>query len=79
MSHSHTALLVIDVQESFRQAPYFDESGLHAYLAAQQKLIDGAEAAGIPSSRFSMSMATGPLPKTAASSAHWRAFASSPP
>ncbi|WP_320195949.1 isochorismatase family protein [Agrobacterium rosae] len=48
MSHSNPALLVIDVQESFRQAPYFDESGLPAYLAAQQKLIDGAEAAGIP-------------------------------
>ncbi|KQO76940.1 isochorismatase family protein [Rhizobium sp. Leaf262] len=48
MSHSNTALLVIDVQESFRHAPYFEESGLPAYLAAQQKLIDGAEAAGIP-------------------------------
>lgn len=48
MSHEKTALLVIDVQESFRHAPYFEESGLPAYLAAQQKLIDGAEAAGIP-------------------------------
>ncbi len=48
MSHSNTALLVIDVQESFRHAPYFEESGLPAYLAAQQKLIDGAVAAGIP-------------------------------
>lgn len=48
MSQSNTALLVIDVQESFRHAPYFDESGLPAYLAAQQKLIDGADAVGIP-------------------------------
>ena len=48
MSHAKTALLVIDVQQSFRHAPYFDESGLPAFLAAQQKLIDGAEAAGIP-------------------------------
>ncbi|MBB3946637.1 nicotinamidase-related amidase [Rhizobium skierniewicense] len=48
MSHPQTALLVIDVQESFRHAPYFDENGLAGYLAAQQKLIDGAEAAGMP-------------------------------
>ncbi|WP_313615646.1 isochorismatase family protein [Agrobacterium sp.] len=48
MSHEKTALLVIDVQESFRHAPYFEESGLNTYLSAQQKLIDGANAAGIP-------------------------------
>lgn len=48
MSHEKTALLVIDVQESFRHAPYFEESGLNTYLSAQQKLIDGTNAAGIP-------------------------------
>ncbi|WP_332302102.1 isochorismatase family protein [Rhizobium sp. GR12] len=48
MSSSHTALLVIDVQESFRHTPYFEESGLAAYLEKQQALIDGAKAAGIP-------------------------------
>jgi nicotinamidase-related amidase len=48
MSSSHTALLVIDVQESFRHAPYFEESELAAYLEKQQALIDGARAAGIP-------------------------------
>jgi nicotinamidase-related amidase len=48
MSSSNTALLVIDVQESFRHAPYFDESGLTLYLEKQQALIDGAKAAGIP-------------------------------
>jgi nicotinamidase-related amidase len=48
MSSSHTALLVIDVQESFRHTPYFEESGLAAYLEKQQTLIDGAKAAGIP-------------------------------
>lgn len=48
MSHEKTALLVIDVQQSFLHAPYFDGSGLPTFLAAQQKLIDGAEAAGIP-------------------------------
>ncbi|MBD8894230.1 isochorismatase family protein [Roseibium litorale] len=47
MSHS-TALLVIDVQESFRHRPYFCEEGLAAYLERQQALIDGAKAAGIP-------------------------------
>lgn len=48
MSSSHTALLVIDVQESFRHAPYFEESGLAAYIEKQQALIDGARAADIP-------------------------------
>ena len=47
MSHN-TALLVIDVQESFRHTPYFEESGLTKFIAAQQALLDGAEAAGIP-------------------------------
>lgn len=44
----NTALLVIDVQESFRHRPYFREEGLAAYLERQQALIDGAKAAGIP-------------------------------
>ena len=48
MSSSDTALIVIDVQESFRRLPYWDEEGLTAYLARQQRLIDGATAAGIP-------------------------------
>jgi len=43
-----TALLVIDVQESFRQRPYFREDDVPAYIARQQALIDGAKAAGIP-------------------------------
>lgn len=47
MSH-HSALLVIDVQESFRHAPYFEDGGLPKFMAAQQALIDGAEGAGIP-------------------------------
>lgn len=48
MSSSYTALLVIDVQESFRHTPYFEESELPAYLEKQQALIDGAKASGIP-------------------------------
>jgi nicotinamidase-related amidase len=47
MSAQDTALIVVDVQESFRQAPYWDPSELPAYLACQQALIDGAKAAGM--------------------------------
>ena len=36
-----TALLVIDVQESFRQRPYFRADDLPAYFAAQNLLIEG--------------------------------------
>ncbi|AKC85563.1 isochorismatase family protein [Pseudoxanthomonas suwonensis] len=45
---AHTALLVIDAQESFRHRPYFREEGLAAYIERQQALIDGARAVGIP-------------------------------
>lgn len=48
MSHADTALIVIDVQESFRHMPYWNAEGLAVYLAHQQRLIDGASAAGIP-------------------------------
>jgi nicotinamidase-related amidase len=48
MSAQDTALIVVDVQESFRQAPYWDASELPAYVARQQALIDGAKAAGMP-------------------------------
>lgn len=48
MSHADTALIVIDVQESFRHMPYWNANGLEVYLARQQQLIDGAKAAGIP-------------------------------
>lgn len=48
MSAQDTALIVVDVQESFRQAPYWDASELPAYIARQQALIDGAKAAGMP-------------------------------
>ena len=36
-----TALLVIDVQESFRQRPYFRADALPAFFAAQNLLIEG--------------------------------------
>lgn len=44
----NTALLVIDVQESFRHRPFFTEDDLPAYLAAQNALIEGAAAHGVP-------------------------------
>lgn len=43
-----SALLVIDVQESFRHRPYWSETDLPAYLARQQALIDGCAARGVP-------------------------------
>lgn len=48
MSSQNTALVVIDVQDSFRHMPYWSEDGLEHYLERQQALIDGAVAAGIP-------------------------------
>lgn len=42
------ALLVIDVQESFRHAPYWQTDELPAYLAAQNRLIAAAQSAGVP-------------------------------
>lgn len=41
-----TALLVIDVQQSFTRRPYFSEAGLADFLEAQNALIDGARARG---------------------------------
>jgi len=48
MSHSDSALVVVDAQESFRQRPYWSDADAPAYLARQQALIDGAKARGIP-------------------------------
>jgi len=43
-----TVLLVIDAQQSFKHAPYWSESDLPAYLAQQQRLIDGCAKRGVP-------------------------------
>jgi nicotinamidase-related amidase len=43
-----SALIVIDVQESFRHRPYFEETGLPRFLERCQALCDGAAAAGMP-------------------------------
>ena len=47
-----TALLVIDVQESFRHRPFFDARDVPRYLAAQNALIDGCIARGVPAIRI---------------------------
>lgn len=43
-----TALLLIDVQESFRHRPYWSETDLPGFLAAVRTLTDGCSARGIP-------------------------------
>ena len=42
------ALIVVDVQESFRRRPYFREEELPAFLHNVQSLIHGCEARAIP-------------------------------
>ena len=44
----HTALILIDVQESFTQRPYWSQKGADEFLAHANALIDGAQARGIP-------------------------------
>src|SRR6185295_18137784 len=43
-----TALLVVDVQQSFQQRPYWREDDVKPFLSHVQQLIDKATAAGIP-------------------------------
>src|SRR3954466_10574254 len=43
-----SCLILIDIQESFRHRPYFNERELPAYLEAQNALIDGAQRNGVP-------------------------------
>ena len=44
----NTCLLVIDAQASFQHRPYSTDRDMPIYLAAQNALIQGAQAAGIP-------------------------------
>jgi nicotinamidase-related amidase len=44
---SKTALVVIDVQQSFRHQPYWREEEFVPFKVAQQALIDGARRAGM--------------------------------
>jgi nicotinamidase-related amidase len=48
LSSTSTALIVIDVQESFRHRPYYSADGMPIYLAAQNTLIGASKERGIP-------------------------------
>jgi nicotinamidase-related amidase len=48
MSHSGTALLVIDAQQSFEHRPYWNPSDAPVFLDRLQWLVDGAKIRQIP-------------------------------
>lgn len=48
MSNPKTALIVVDVQESFRHRHYWSDHDVPEFLDRLQVLIDGAKANGIP-------------------------------
>ena len=48
MLAADTALLVIDVQESFRRRPYWSDSDVPSFLEHLEMLIDGAKSRNIP-------------------------------
>ena len=48
MSASATALLVIDVQESFRHRPYWSDSDVPFFVKSLRSLIEGAQSRKIP-------------------------------
>jgi nicotinamidase-related amidase len=43
-----TALLLIDVQQSFKHRPYWSENGLPDFLATTNELVAGCMAQGVP-------------------------------
>lgn len=61
MQIQDTALVVIDVQESFRQRDYWTEEGLDVFVSKLQALIMGAEELGIPVVRIFHVAASGPF------------------
>jgi nicotinamidase-related amidase len=65
------AVLVIDAQESFRHRPYFVDDDLPRYLAAQNRLIAGAAAAGAKIAQILHVEEDGPFAKA---SGHVRAL-----
>ena len=44
----HTALLLIDGQESFTHRPYWSQTGADVFLEQVNRLINGAQARGVP-------------------------------
>jgi nicotinamidase-related amidase len=43
-----SALIVIDVQQSFQQRPYWREDGVATFISRVQQLIDRCQARGVP-------------------------------
>ncbi len=43
-----TALILIDVQESFRHRPYWSDNDLPAFLDHTRRLVEGCRSAGVP-------------------------------
>lgn len=48
MTRETTALVVVDVQESFRHRDYWSPDDVPAFLDRLQSLVDGAKALGVP-------------------------------
>jgi nicotinamidase-related amidase len=48
LNATHSALVIIDVQESFRHAPYWSDADLPAFKAALLQLERGAREHGVP-------------------------------
>ncbi|MDB5959255.1 MAG: hydrolase [Massilia sp.] len=61
----HTALIVIDAQQTFKHTPYWSESDLPEYLARQQELIDGCVRRGVPVVQIFHVDAKGPFAQAA--------------
>ncbi|HEX8816070.1 MAG TPA: isochorismatase family protein [Terriglobales bacterium] len=61
MPSSDTALLLVDVQESFRHRPYWNDSDVPAFTERLQKLIDGAQQNKIPVLQIFHIEETGPF------------------
>jgi len=45
---ANTAIIVIDVQESFRHRPYFSEGDLPDFFDSTKRLVEGFKARGLP-------------------------------
>lgn len=58
-----TALLLVDIQQSFRQRPYFDDREVPAFFDRCRTLIDGFTRAGLPVVRIIHVDPEGPFSK----------------
>ena len=71
-----TALLVIDVQQSFQQRPYWRDHDVEPFLNRVQNLIDRCQTAGVPVLQvFHQEEDEGPTGPFSAKSGHVRALA----